>query len=59
MSILIIMGACSLIAGPCEAVAARRNRRKVKPYRKPDPPKRHKKSPPAFHNRELSRLYLF
>ena len=58
MSILIIMGACSLIAGPCEAATARRNRRKVKPYRKPDARNRHKKSPSTYHSNELFRLYL-
>lgn len=59
MSILIIMGAATLITAPLEAVAARRNRRKVKPYRKPDARYRHKKSPPTFHSNELSRLYPF
>lgn len=57
MSILIIMGACTLIAAPCEAVASRRtnrrNRARVKPYRKPDARYRHKKSPYTYHSNGL------
>ena len=45
MSVLIIVAAAAIIAAPCEAVADRRNRRRVKPYRKPDARNRHKKSP--------------
>lgn len=59
MSILAIMGACALIAGPLEAYKAHRNRPRVRVYRKPDRPKRHKKSPSTYHSNELFRLYLF
>lgn len=53
MSIIILMGAATLIAVPCEAVADHRNRRRVKPYRKPDARNRHKKSPYTFHSNGL------
>lgn len=59
MSVVIIMGAATLITAPLEAVAARRNRRRVRVYRKPDPPKRHKKSPSTVQSNELFSLYLF
>lgn len=59
MSVIIIMGAATLIAAPLEAAANRRNRRRVKPYRKPDTRNRHKKSPSTYHSNELFRLYLF
>lgn len=59
MSILIIMGAATLLTAPLEAYSARQARRKIRPYRKPDARNRHKKSPSTFHSNELSRLYLF
>lgn len=54
MATIILVGLTALIAGPCEDLSAylakRRNIPRPKVYRKPD---RHKKSSPAFHNREL------
>ena len=59
MSALFILCACVLVTAPTEAVRERKRRQTVKPYRKPDPPKRHKKSPSTVQSSELLRLYPF